>query len=365
MMAKIAKGMVALFCLLLVQAACESSDLKNSSIPGQNEDMLSVGIDSIIDSATEDYGPGGAVCVTYRGRVIHRKGYGFADMERKIPFSPETPCYLASVSKQFTCMAIMILKEQGLISYSDSLPEFFEDIPEQWNGITVHHLMTHTSGLPRFFSLGWDTENITNEKVFERLKDYEELEFAPGTGYSYCNSGYIFLALIVEKVTGTPFHLFMRDNVFQPLKMQQTLVYDKSRPVINGCAVGYALEENALEIHDYNLLTMGAGGIYSTVDDLSRWDKGLSEHTLVKKETLQEAFSLHFERSEGEYYGYGVVISEYERKKRIWHNGELSGFRTHFTRIPEAELSIAVLTNGGWIKAHEIADSILELLILP
>ena len=181
----------------------------------------------------------GTVLVSKGDEVIYRKAFGFADLETNKELVPESSFYLASVSKQFTTMAVMILKEQGKLSYDDKLSQYFPDFPSYADSISIEHMMTHTSGIPDHYGLNAYKKGLNNEDVYQLLIKQEKLDFSPGSRFRYSNGGYVLLSMIVEKASGQPFHEFMEAAIFSPLGMDKTLVYDQSEPEVTNRAIGY------------------------------------------------------------------------------------------------------------------------------
>ena len=207
----------------------------------------------------------GSVLVAEHGDVIYKKGFGKANFKESLDYTPATPSYLASLTKQFTAMAIMMLAENKKLSYEDKLSKYFPEFPPYAVKITIRNLLNHTSGIPDYFSLGIVHPGLRNEEVLKALVKIDSLNFQPGSKFEYSNSGYVLLAMIIEKVSGLPFNIFLKINIFDPLKMDNTVVLDTSNPKIKNKALGYDVFGND---YDKDILTMGDGGIYSTVDDL-------------------------------------------------------------------------------------------------
>ena len=204
-------------------------------------------------------------------------------------------------------------------------------------------------------------ESTANQDVFDILISQESLEFKPGDRFEYSNSGYILLAMIAEKVSGIPFHEFMNENVFEPTGMTSTLVYDESMPLINNRAIGYNMDGS---VNDYNLLTTGAGGMFSTVDDLHLWDLALYNGTLVSYGTIYEAFT-PTKLNDGKIYNYGFgwLIHEDERGKTVSHGGSLSGFRTYIERDLDKKNAFMLLTNNGdALEMNTVVNAVRDFL---
>jgi CubicO group peptidase (beta-lactamase class C family) len=254
----------------------------------------------------------------------------------------------------------MMLVERHSLSYEDTLSHFFPRFP-QWAGkITIRNLLNHTGGVPDYFSLGLDHPGTTNRAIAESLATIPVPRFEPGSRFEYTNSGYVILALIVEKVSGLPFHLFLRKNIFEPLGMTRTLVYDESRPEINGRAKGY---NRFLGEDDYTILTEGDGGIFSTAGDLFLWDRALYSDRLVRQSTLGEAFTpVTLRDGTVSTYGFGWAILDRPDGKIVLHAGGLGGFRTLIERYLAPQNTIILLTNTGNRKLGEIRDALAAIL---
>jgi len=300
-------------------------------------------IDELINYSHENGMFNGAILVSQNGKIIYENALGYADKNSGRKLNNESVFYLASVSKQFTTMAIMILKEQNKLSYDDKLSKYFPEFLDYADDITIKQLMNHTSGIQDHYSLGLYKPGLTNNDVFEVLVQQEELDFLPGEKFSYSNGGYVLLSLIVEKASGMPFNKFMEANIFKPLGMKSTLVYDESNPKIKNRAIGY---NQSGELDDYEIYTTGAGGIYSNIEDLHLWDQALYTEKLVSKATLEEAFTpAVLNNGEETNYGYGWTIIEKDDHKEVQHSGGLSGYRTFIKRNLNDNSGFIILTN--------------------
>ncbi len=314
-------------------------------------------IDQFVSYYHENGMLNGTILVAEADRLIYREALGYADFESQKALNPQTLFYIASMSKQFTTMAIMILKERGLLSYEDKLSSFFDDFPEYGDDVTIRHLMTHTSGVPDYFALNVYKPGLTNRDIYEVLIELDSLNFTPGSKYAYSNGGYVLLSMIVEKVSGDPFHLFMKENIFQPLGMNNTLVYDTSAPALANRAVGY----NLGRLDDYEILTTGDGGMFSNVDDLHRWLVSLSKNPLVSQNALDEAFTPYvLSNGDTTTYGYGWGVDL--EVNRINHGGQLSGYRTYLTKYLDTNVAFILLTNNGDAFNWDIVDQFRNLL---
>jgi CubicO group peptidase (beta-lactamase class C family) len=205
----------------------------------------------------------GTVLVSLEGTVAYRQAFGFAEGDRLL--KEETQFYLGSLAKAFTGMAIMMLSEEDKLAFDDPAIKYFPELPGFTKDISIRHLLNHTSGLPDYYNLGKYVDGMTNEKVFRVIMELDSLEFPPGQQYSYSNTGYVLLSLLIEKVSGQSFREFVQKHIFEPIGMHHSEVFDGNQPAMSARAYGHTQDG---ESDDYKALTTGAGGIYSQVDDL-------------------------------------------------------------------------------------------------
>ena len=358
----------AVLSVLLAQAergkAQGQPTVKASEVMGRLADK-SVQVDALFAPWTKGRSPGAAVLVVQEGRVVHRKGYGLADIPANVPISPGTVFDLGSISKPFTAMAIMMLVERGELRYGDPLTRFFPEFPPYARKITVWHLLHHTHGIPDYEGLFLKSGLIdkdyprpskgaggglepTIRDTLRLLARQGEPRFAPGDKYEYGGSGYVLLALIVEKVSGKPYPRFLRENIFEPLGMNSTLVYDETRPRVRNRAVSYASVGEGYKDIDYTPLNdiYGDGNVNSTVDDLYAWDQALYTEKLLKTGTLEQAFTTD-KLNDGTETGYGSgwLVKNSPGLRRIAHGGSWVGFRSLLVRYPDQRLTVMVLSN--------------------
>ncbi len=286
----------------------------------------------------------GSVLIALDNEILYQNGFGYCDSEQTLEIKSTTSFYLCSVSKQFTAMGIMLLKKNGKLTYNDKISKFFPNLPDFANGITIKHLLTHTSGIPDYLNLIYKP-GITNQDALDLVMNLDSLDFTPEENYSYSNSGYVLLSLIIEEVSKMTYAEFLDDNIFEPLSMTSTLAYEVTTPKIKNRAIGYAPPGN---LNDYDLLTTGDGGIFSTVEDLYKWDRALYTNKLVPQEMLVEAFSA-IELTDGSVsnYGYGWEIQRDSTTNRVLHGGSLAGFRTIISRDLDSKFVCILLTNHG------------------
>ncbi len=325
-------------------------------------------IDSILDFYKKHYSFNGNVLVASKGQILYNQAIGYADPRKRVELRENEIYQLASVSKQFTAMAVMILKERGMLSYEDTVTKYL-DLP--YEGITIHQLLTHSSGLPNYFWLvehHWKKQGIPyNDDVIALMNKHKlPLYFRPGSRYTYSNTGYIVLASVVEKVSGESFASFLQKEIFEPLAMTNSFVYSaaKGRQHEEKLSGYYRWGRSYRLIpHTVNDGAVGDKGIYSTGEDLYKWDQALYSSKLVSLQTLEEAYSqliLH-----GRYrinYGFGVRLKNIEEDKTVYHHGKWNGFRTSIMRFVDREQLIVILNNTNRSLNNRIIRSLDAVL---
>ena len=338
-------------------------------------------IDTIFSHLIAPNAPGAAVLVIHNGRAVLQRGYGITDLRTHTKISPETNFRLASLTKQFTAMAIMLLVHDGKLRYADPLTDIFSDFPQYGRTITIRDLLNHTSGLQDYEDLmpqpdpklPVEQTQIHDAEVLELLKQQKATKFAPGSRWAYSNSGYVLLGLVVEKVSGQPFSDFLHDRVFAPLKMTNTLAYVRGKNEIPNRAFGHSLESAGWKGTDQSptSATLGDGGVYSSIEDLARWDQALRKHTLLSEKEVQSALT-PVQVPEGAVtepdgtpaaYGFGWFLNPYHGHLRMWHYGETVGFRTTIQRFVKDDLTIIVLCNRSDLNASALAPQVANLFL--
>lgn len=310
--------------------------------------------------------PGVAVMVIHNGEVVHQSGHGYADLERTIPIGPHSAFRLASVSKQFTAMAIMALAADGALSYEDPVSLYLPELAP-YEGVTIRHLLTHTGGLPEYYGvIDTGIRLPSNADALKLLGKIARAEFVPGERHEYSNPGYDMLAPLVEAVSGMSFATFMQERVFRPAGMRGAVIYDLTRPAVPGRVFGYTPHGEDYLLDDENPLNgiVGSGGMYATLHDFFMWDQALYGETLVSRPALDEAFSAAaLNNGERVGYGFGWRIDEYEGRRRLRHGGSWVGFRTHIARYPDDDFSIVVLSNRADFRPEEYIDPITDIYL--
>jgi CubicO group peptidase (beta-lactamase class C family) len=312
--------------------------------------------------------PGASVMVIRDGAVVYKNAFGLANLEDRIPASTATNYRLASVTKQFTAMAIMILSDRKLLSYDDPLTKFFPVFPPYGKQITIRRLLTHTSGMLAYEDLipPGTTLALKDRDVLNLLAGQDHTYFAPGTEYRYSNSGYAHLALIVETVAGMPFARFLQKNMFEPLHMNDSVAYEPGISTVARRAFGYTVKGKSFEETDQSLTSsvLGDGGVYSSVEDLFKWDQALYGEKLVRTSSLDEAFTpARLNDGRATRYGFGWEIGEYRGLRTVRHSGHTVGFSTAVARFPAKRFTVIVLVNRSDIDTLALADQIADMYL--
>jgi CubicO group peptidase (beta-lactamase class C family) len=339
-------------------------------------------IDAIFAPLKSTSAPGAAVLVVRDGKPVFRRGYGVTDLRTARPLDAQTNFRLASFTKQFTAASIMLLARDGKLHYDDHLTDFFPEFPAYGKAITVRNLLNHTSGLPDYEDLLMKQYPNTSEEkvpqildagVLKLLEQQTRGKFAPGSHWEYSNSGYAVLAMIVEKVSGESYGQFLHEKIFVPLKMKNTLAYEKGKNEVPHRAYGHSEDGNVWHETDQSPTSavLGDGGIYSSLDDLAQWDRALREHKLLGEAEMRPALTpvqptdgpAKFPDGPVVSYGFGWFVDPYHAHNRMSHNGETIGFRTTIQRFPGDKLTVIVLANRTDINPEELALKVADLYL--
>jgi len=351
------------FNLLLVFTAMALTVF--SSVAQEN---LGPKVDALFAEYTGSNIPGASVAVIQDGKVRFAKAYGMAEVEAKIPCATNTNFRLASVTKQFTAMAVMLLAERNKLSLDESLLSFFPEFPACGQGITIRHLLNHTSGLVDYEDIipQGTTIPVLDRDVLRLLLKEQKGYFSPGAKFRYSNSAYALLAQIIEARSGAPYAQFLKANIFQPLGMSNTLAYEQGISVVPNRAYGYSFDGTNFIRSDQSLTSsvLGDGGIYSSVSDLAKWDQALYTNTLASQKTLELIFSPGpATEHPNTAYGFGWYLGTYRGIKEIWHSGNTRGFSTRIARYPEKKFTVIILTNRSDAKLESLPHQIFDLCL--
>ena len=331
--------------------------------------------------------PGLAVLVRRNGRTVLERGYGVREVRTRKPIDARTDFRLASVTKQMTAAAIMLLVRDGRLRYEDTLSRVLPGFPPYGDAITIRHLLTHTSGLPDYEQLMdaaekekgpiWTPERqIRDDEVLALLEKETRGLFAPGTSWAYSNSGYVLLGLIASRAAGQPFGDVLRERIFAPLGMTRTLAYEKGRNEVPDRAYGHTKEGAGFRETDQSSTsaTLGDGGVYSCLEDLAKWDEALRTNALLSEaETAPaltpvrladgseprwppgEAAGDNLFPGQPVAYGFGWLLDPWQGRQRAWHHGETRGFRSIVERFPADGLTVVILANRGDVDLQSLA----------
>lgn len=327
---------------------------------------LAQAVDSAMTAYASPDAPGASVLVVHDGATVLARSYGLADVDGRVVATPQTNFRLASLTKQFTATAIMLLKEQGRLRYDDPITKYLPQLPPTASGVTIRMLLTHTSGLPAYedFVPDSQTTQVHDADVPALLSRADSTYFPPGSAYRYSNTGYALLALIVEHVSGQSFATFLEQRIFAPLGMSATVAYERGISTVPNRALGYTLDGGAIRETDQSSTSavLGDGGVYSSIDDLARWNAALDAHTLVSESDQQEAWtSAVTTRGARVGYGFGWFVDGASDGPRLRHHGETSGFTNAILKIPARRLTVIILTNRAGGAPWDIATRIAAL----
>ncbi len=317
-------------------------------------------MDDVVQSYVRNKTFMGTVLVARGNDVILNKGYGAANLEWDIPNTPATKFRLGSITKQFTAASILLLEERGKLKLDDPISKYIPDAPAAWEKITIFHLLTHTSGIPNFTSLpeykSLKLENTPVAKTIATVRD-KPLDFAPGERMSYSNSGYLVLGYTIERITGSSYEKFVTDNIFTPLGMKDS-GYDSNTAIILHRAAGYAPSPagpvNAEFVH--MSIPHAAGALYSTTEDLLRWEQGLFGGKLITAASLAR-MTTPFKND----YAFGVMVQTTNGRKVVQHGGGIEGFNTFLAYYPDTRTTVAVLANLNGNAPDQIAGKLGDL----
>ena len=308
--------------------------------------------------------PGASVAVLHDGAPILRCAYGFADLENQVAATPDTNYRLASMTKQFTAAAILLLTESGPLSLDDPVGKWLPSLPEATVAVTLRHLLTHRSGIIDYEDVIPDGTSfqLHDAEVLMLLESEHRTYFAPGTGYRYSNSGYALLAMVVGQESRMEFAAFLRERLFKPLHMQNTIAYQAGSSTVVHRAYGYSAAGDGWTRTDQSLTSavLGDGGIYSSIDDLAKWDAALYDNRLLRAESLLAAFAPATKTDDPPIeYGLGWRITG----ATVWHSGETMGFRNVIVRYPKHRFAVIVLTNRSTPEPYPTALAIAKLYL--
>ena len=334
--------------------------LCSSWLQGQN---LEIYVDSLMQNEI-----GAAVLVMKKGNVHFEKTYGVHHLEKQNSITSTSNFRMASVSKQFTATAIMILMDEGKLSPETQLSEVFPDFPNYGKQITIRQLLQHTSGLPDYTPYFPRDLNfqLRDMNILEMVYRTDSLDFQSGSKWEYSNTAYVLLGMIVEKVSDIPFYKFVENRILIPLGMVNSCFYVEGLNQIPDRVFGHVFNKDQWELRDQSIYSslLGDGGLYTSLEEIKLWLANMKENKLLSKEIAEAMLKDVFPVNEVEDYGYGIRIGALAGNKKIYHTGSTSGFRNCVQWFPDVDLQVVVFTNSGTTDAPAIADKIARFVLV-
>jgi CubicO group peptidase (beta-lactamase class C family) len=324
-----------------------------------------------VDAIFSQFGPktpGCAVGVARDGKAVLARAYGMADLEHGSAITTATPFYMASVSKQFTAMSILLLVEDGKIQLDEPVRKYLPALPAYASAVTVRHLLQHTSGVRDYLTLGDlagypDEPSFTDRTAMRMITRQEALNFAPGSEFLYSNSGYVLLSLLAKRVTGQDLNSVASERIFGPLGMKATRFQHDHSALIAGKAFGYQKRDGAWHTSNSMLDVVGDGGLYSTIDDMLRWAANYDEPKVGGRAIPIMQTRTRLNNGKEIDYGMGLAPDEYRGLKTVTHGGALSGYRTSFLRFPDQHTTVICLCNNAEVSPTRLANEVAELYL--
>ena len=345
--------------ILISFSSCKSSGML----------MKEKSIDDILSAYQSSDNPGASVLVFKDDKIIFKKGYGVSNVSTKEAINPNSNFRLASVTKQFTAMSILLLVQKGRLKLEDPLKKYFPSFPAYGKDIKIKHLLTHTSGLMDYEDLMSPTQAVQlhDTNCLQLMYKANGLYFAPGSQYKYSNTGYAILALIVEKISGQDYGVFLKENIFKPLKMKTSVAFEEGKSTIPNRAYGYSSDNGSWVETDQSMTSavLGDGGIYTNTIEMTQWIKALWDYKLLGSEMQIQAWTRKkLNNGTPIDYGYGWHIEDYKNITHPHHGGSSIGFRNQLLLFPEQKLMVIILTNRNegdpMNEAKKIADIYLN-----
>lgn len=350
------------FLLLLI--------LFSTKIYSQRNDVVIPEIDSLIRNQIKEGSPGCVVGVIKDGEFIHKKAYGLANLDYEIPLATSSVFRIASTSKQFTAACIFLLEKQGKINLNDDIRKYLNDFPFYGDTIRVKNLIYHTSGLRDYTGLMYlcgleDDYHYTSNDLYQLTIRQKELDFKPGTQFSYSNTGYFLLSKIVESITGTTLNEYAKTNMFIPLGMTNTHFHDNHKMIVKNRAYGYSYEKDTYEIAMSNNDIVGDGGIFTTLDDLKLWDENFYSHKVGGLDWHEKMITNGKLNDESEIpYAGGLFIRNYRGLKKVTHTGWYAGFKSSIAQYPEVKTCIIILANNTELEPPILTNQIADIVLI-
>lgn len=344
---------IAILCALFLFISSSFAQTENADLTAK--------VDEYMNAFVKTKGAGGAVLLAKDGKSLVSKGYGSANAELNVPNQSNTKFRIGSLTKQFTSAAIMILQERSKLNVKDAACKYLENCPDAWKEVTIHQLLTHTSGIQNFTALpDWKTKKVQNLSPAETLALVKDapLKFKSGEDFEYSNTGYFLLGLIVEKASGQTYEAFLKENIFASLKMNDS-GYDTGTRILPNRASGYSRKGSEIVNAAYadRNIPFAAGGLYSTVEDLYKWQASFDTEQILKKASIDAIFT-----PEKKNYAYGWGTGIWNGHKLVAHSGGIEGFSSHIFRFPDDRAAVIVLLNSDSVLAQTAAMDLNSIL---
>ena len=352
-------------CLLLVLALSMTPAIAQEGGNGANKSR----VDSVFAQYDKPGSPGCALGVIKDGKLIYARGYGMANLEHNIPNGPNLVYDIGSTSKQFAAASILLLAQQGKLSIDDEVRKYIPELPAYQRPITIRHLLNHTSGLRDYLTLfslaGTNFDDTTTEKdALDIIVRQKGLNFEPGDEFLYSNSGYFLLSVIIKKTSGKSFAEFAGENIFEPLGMKHTVIFDNHKKIIPMRATGYSPARGGFQIEMSNFEQTGDGAVQTSVEDLLLWDRNFYDPKVGGKALLDQLHVLGIlNNGEKLQYAAGLFIDEHKGLRRVSHGGSWAGYRAELARFPDQKLSVACLCNSANSNPSRVATMVAEVYL--
>lgn len=353
-----------------------SATPRAASLPTADPDLAenSAAVDAIFEDFIGPRQPGAAVVVLRDGRVLYRQTYGLADLAKRTPITPDTLFHLGSVGKQMTALAVMQLAAAGQVDYDEPIGRYLPELARLGDKVTIRRLLQHTSGFPDYYSgklleqLYETSDMPTNADALALLADSGKLKRPPGAAYDYSNSGYDMLGSLIERVSGQDYAAFLREHVFQPAGMTDTFsLPDAARRAQAAVAHSYVRSGGQVERYDSDPLDnlFGSGSIYSSIEDMARYEAALADHRLLPAERYAEALKpARLTSGSRSNYGFGWNLGRHERQPYAYHDGSWLGFISYYTRFPDQGLAVIVLLNRDYdLPDEDLATRVADVFL--
>ncbi len=362
---------------IALAAGCKPADdtaekaAQRTPEPASAENPLHARVDKIFAEFDTDHTPGCALSVMQKGEIVYKNGYGMANLEHDIPIEPDSVFHIASISKQFTVFAVALLVEQGKVSWDDDVHKYFPEMPDYGTPVTLRHLAHNISGIRDQWSLlsmagwRWEADLVTQQDAMRKIVHQKNLNFKPGDNYLYSNSNFTLLAEVVHRVTGQTLREFTAENIFKPLQMNNTHFHDDHEMIVKNRTDGYLKRENGegYKISNPDFATVGPSSLFTTVEDMAKWDKNFYTMQIGSKVAvpeigtpgvLNDGTKIHYARA--------MFLGEHRGLKTIGHSGADAGYRTQFLRYPEQEFSVVVFCNSP-LDPGKLAKQVAEVYL--